>query len=51
MDHAGTASVKRKTRRATKLGTVETIIQRVKEFLPEPGTRVGEFIFLSPDAL
>ena len=27
------------------------IIQMVREFLPAPGTMVGEFTFLSPDAL
>ncbi len=30
---------------------VKTIIQMVREFLPAPGTRLGEFTFLSPDAL
>ena len=33
------------------MDNVETIIQMVREYLPAPGTRVGEFIFLSPDAL
>ena len=30
---------------------VKTIIQKVREFLPAPGTMLGEFTFLSPDAL
>lgn len=52
MNHAGTASVKRKTRRAARLGKkVKNIIQMVREFLPAPGTMVGGFTFLSPDAL
>lgn len=51
MDHAETASVKRKTRRAAGLKKVKTIIQTVREFLPASGTRLGEFLFLSPDAL
>lgn len=30
---------------------VKTIIQMVRGFLPSPGTMLGEFTFLSPDAL
>lgn len=33
------------------MDNVETIIQMVREYLPAPGTRLGEFLFLSPDAL
>ena len=51
MNHAETASVKRKTRRAARLDNVETIIQMVREYLPAPGTWLGGFLFLSPDAL
>lgn len=51
MNHAETASVKRKTRRAAGLDNVETIIQMVREYLPAPGTWLGGFQFLSPDAL
>ena len=51
MNHAETASIKRKTRRAAGLKKVKTIIQTVREFLPASGTRLGEFLFLSPNAL
>lgn len=51
MDHAETAFVKRKTRRAAGLDNMETIIQMVREYLPALGTWVGGFLFLSPDAL
>ena len=33
------------------MDTVKTIIQMVRGFLPSPGTMLGEFTFLSPDAL
>lgn len=45
MDHAETASVKRKIRRAAGLKKVKTIIQMVREFLPASGTRLGNFCF------
>ena len=33
------------------MSTVEQTLQMVKKYLPEPGTPLGDYVFLAPDAL